>query len=90
MVHAPSRVGSRVSKTPTANHRRPLPIWKRLCGRQLGQSLAKLSGQLFPESVWKDFGERVGEQEEEEGEDQEKGGGGEGGGVTQPSQLRLV
>ena len=53
------------SKTPTANHRRPLPLWKRLCGRQLGQSLAKLSGQLFPESVWKDFGERVGEQEEE-------------------------
>ena len=27
--------------------------------------MAKLSGQLFPESVWKDFGERVGEQEEE-------------------------
>ena len=54
-----------ISKTPTANHRRPLPLWKRLCGRRLGQSLAQLSGQLFPESVWKDFGERVGEQEEE-------------------------
>ena len=24
------------SKTPTANHRRPLPFWKRLCGRKLG------------------------------------------------------
>ena len=44
-------------------------------GRQLGQSLAKLSGQLFPESVWKDFGERVGEQEEEEIRDREKRGG---------------
>eukprot|EP00959_Pyramimonas_sp_CCMP1952_P115533 2415087-Pyramimonas_sp.AAC.1 len=23
------------SKTPTANHRRPLPLWNRLCGRTL-------------------------------------------------------
>ena len=63
------------SKTPTANHRRPLPLWKRLCGRQLGQSLAKLSDHVFPESVWKAFEERVGEEEEEE-EKGEKGGGG--------------
>ena len=25
-----------LSKTPTANHRRPLPFWKRRCGRKLG------------------------------------------------------
>jgi len=42
----------------------------------LGQSLAKLSDQLFPESVWKDFGEHMGKQSVEEGEDQEKEGGG--------------
>ena len=33
--------------------------------------MAKLSGQLFPESVWKAFGERVGEQEEEDQEREE-------------------
>ena len=36
--------------------------------------MAKLSGQLFPESVWKAFGEHVGEEEEEK-ENEEKGGG---------------
>ena len=33
---------------------------------------------MFPETLWKAFGEHMGE--EEEGEDQEKGGGGAGGG----------
>ena len=37
--------------------------------------MAKLSDHVFPESVWKAFGERVGEEEEEE-EKGEKGGGG--------------
>ena len=37
--------------------------------------MAKLSGHVFPESVWKAFGEHVGEEEEEE-EKEEKGEGG--------------
>eukprot|EP00959_Pyramimonas_sp_CCMP1952_P432268 9052300-Pyramimonas_sp.AAC.1 len=40
-----------------ASHRRPLPFWKRLRGRKLGLSLAKLSGHAFPEWVSKAFGE---------------------------------
>ena len=33
---------------------------KRLCGRKLCKSLAKLLDYVFPESVWKAFGEHVG------------------------------
>ena len=52
----------------------PCLFWKRLCGRKLGQSLPKLSDDVFPETLWKAFGEHMGEEEEEE-EDQEKGEG---------------
>eukprot|EP00959_Pyramimonas_sp_CCMP1952_P266091 5563161-Pyramimonas_sp.AAC.1 len=48
-----------VSKTPKANHRRPLPLWKRLWPNVEARP-AKLSDHLFPESVWKAFGAHVG------------------------------
>ena len=51
-------------------------FWKRLCGQTLGQSFPKPSDHVFPETLWKAFGEHVGEEEEEE----EKEGKGEGGG----------
>ena len=57
------------SKTPTANHRRPLPFGKRLCGQTLGPCLVKLSDHVFPQPLWKLFGEHLGE---EDGEDQEE------------------
>ena len=44
---------------------------KRLCGRKLCKSLAKLLDYVFPESVWKAFGEHVGESEREEEEEEE-------------------
>ena len=63
-----------VSKTPTANHRRPLPFGNAYVAERCGQSSATLSDCVFPEPLWEPFGEHG--EEEEEGEDQEKGGGG--------------
>ena len=40
--------GSLGSETPTVNHRRSLPSWKRLRGPKLGSSLAKLSDHELP------------------------------------------
>ena len=59
----------RVSKTPTANHRRPVSFGKRLCGQTLGPSLAKLSDYVFPQPLLKLFREHS---VEDEGEDQER------------------
>ena len=58
-----------LSKTPTANHRRPLPFWKRRCGRTLWPEVCQAIGHVFPESVRKAFGEHVGENEHEEEEE---------------------
>ena len=44
-----------VSNTPTANHRRPLPLTIRLCGQTFGQSLAKLLDHPFPQPLWEPF-----------------------------------
>ena len=44
----------------------PLPFRKRQCCQELGWSLAELSDQAFPESLWNAFGEHVGENEHDE------------------------
>ena len=54
---------------PAPNHRRPLPLGKRLCGQTLDPSLAKLSDYVFPQPLWKLLGEHLGE---DEGQDQER------------------
>ena len=62
-----------MSKTPTANHRRPLPFGSAYVAERCGQSSAKLSDYVFPQPLWKPFGEHLGEEEEEE-KGEEKGG----------------
>ena len=37
-----------LSKTPSANHRRPLPFWKRLCGEMSSESAATPVDCAFP------------------------------------------
>eukprot|EP00959_Pyramimonas_sp_CCMP1952_P315184 6597116-Pyramimonas_sp.AAC.1 len=49
----------------------PLPSRKRLCGRMLGQSMARPSKYVFPEVDWRCFGEHVGD-DEHEGEEEGK------------------
>ena len=53
-------IGGGGSKTPTANHRRALPFGNTYVAERCGQRPAKLSGHVFPESVWKAFGEHGG------------------------------
>ena len=53
----------------------PCPFGSAYVAERCGQRPAKLSGHVFPESVWKTFGEHVGEEEEQE-EKEEKGEGG--------------
>ena len=62
------------SKTPTANHWHPLPFWEAPLWPNVGPSLAKLSDFVFPQPLWKLFGEHLGddEGEEQEGEEEEE------------------
>ena len=61
----------------------PCLFGKRLCGQTFGPSLAKLSDYVFPQPLWKLFGEHLGddevedqererEREREEGEEEEE------------------
>ena len=55
-----------ISKTPTANHRRLLPFLASAYVAELcGQSSAKLSDYVFPQPLWKPFGEDVVEEAED-------------------------
>ena len=79
-----------LSKTPAANHRRPLPFRMRRCAQTFGQSLAKVLDHAFPQPLWKPFGEHAGEDEEsEESEEQGGGGGGAGGDLFAASWVML-
>ena len=45
------------SKTPTANHRRSLPVGTAYVAERCDHSLAKLLDYVFPLSLWKPFEE---------------------------------
>ena len=63
-----------LSKTPTANRRRPLPFCKRPCGQTLGPRLAELMDYAFLQPLWKALEEHVGgkrKRKEEEEEEEE-------------------
>ena len=77
---APCQPTTFLSKTPTANHRRPLPFWKRLCGPMLWPELCQAIGLCVPPAVVKTLrGTRGGERRR----------GGEGGKRRRRRRRRL-